>query len=82
MRPAAAEHGPIRPCILAFGEPGATIGALQSAGRDRIVDPIISAPHDQGLVLLTGAAGGATTSGAREIKHVGDTGEDPLPITG
>jgi hypothetical protein len=63
------------------GQFGYNVGLLDVT-KDGRADPIISAPHDQGLVLLTGAAGGATTTGAREIKPVGDTGDYPLPVTG
>ena len=65
----------------ATGSFGLNVGLLDVT-KDGRADPIVSAPHEQGLVVLTGAAGGATTSGAREIKPVGDTGEYPLPITG
>lgn len=63
------------------GSFGYDVGLLDVT-KDGRADPVISAPHDQGLVLLTGAAGGATTSGAPEIKPVGDSGEYTLPITG
>jgi hypothetical protein len=55
---------------------------LLDLNKDGRADPVVAAPRDQGLVLLTGSASGVTTTGAREIKPIGDSGDYPLPVSG
>ncbi|MDN3353784.1 FG-GAP-like repeat-containing protein [Actinomadura sp. DC4] len=65
----------------AYGAFGESV-ALLDLNKDGRLDPVIAVRHDQGVVLLTGAAGGATVTGAREIKPIGDSGEYILPTVG
>ena len=65
----------------AYGAFGASVSLLDVDKNGR-PDPVVAVRHDQGAVLLSGTSGGVTTTGAREIKPLGDTGEYVLPTVG